>query len=38
MPGPHAAGRTLGDATWNLAPGARFTGRLAGDFELRGSA
>jgi len=28
----------LGDATWNLAPGRALTGRLAGDFELRGSA
>jgi len=31
-------GATLGDATWNIAPGRVFTGRLAGDFELRGSA
>ena len=28
----------LGDATWNLAPGRALTGRLSGDFELRGSA
>lgn len=28
----------LGDATWNLAPGRALTGRLAGVFELRGSA
>ena len=31
-------GAALGDATWNLAPGRAVTGRLAGDFELRGSA
>lgn len=31
-------GATLGDATWNIAPGRVFTGRLLGDFEIRGSA
>lgn len=31
-------GATLGDATWNLAPGRALTGRLAGDLELRGTA
>lgn len=31
-------GATLGDATWNISPGRVFTGRLQGDFELRGSA
>ena len=31
-------GATLGDATWNIAPGRVFTGRLLGNFELRGSA
>lgn len=28
----------LGDATWNLAAGSAFTGRLVGDVELRGGA
>ncbi len=28
----------LGDATWNFAPSSALTGRLAGDFDLRGSA
>jgi hypothetical protein len=31
-------GAALGDATWNLAPSRAFTGRLAGDIEVRGSA
>jgi hypothetical protein len=31
-------GTTLGDATWNLAPGSALTGRLAGDVDLRGTA
>src|SRR5262245_14694142 len=31
-------GATLGDATWNLAPGRALTGRLTGDLELRGTA
>jgi len=31
-------GTPLGDATWNLAPGRALTGRLSGDFELRGTA
>ena len=31
-------GAKLGDATWNLAPGKAFTGRLAGDVDVRGSA
>jgi type II secretion system (T2SS) protein N len=31
-------GTTLGDATWNLAPGSALRGRLAGDVEVRGGA
>jgi len=31
-------GALLGDATWNVSAGRAFTGRLAGDFELRGAA
>lgn len=31
-------GARLGDATWNLAPGSLFKGRLAGDVDLRGNA
>lgn len=31
-------GARLGDAIWNLAPGRALTGRLAGDFVLRGRA
>ncbi len=31
-------GATLGDATWNLAPGRALTGSLSGDLELRGTA
>lgn len=31
-------GAPLGDATWNLAAGRALTGRLAGDFSLRGAA
>ena len=31
-------GAKLGDATWNLAPGSAFTGRLAGDVDVRGNA
>ena len=29
-------GAAIGDATWNISPGRVFTGRLQGDFELRG--
>jgi len=29
-------GDRLGDATWNLAPGSAFRGRLVGDVEVRG--
>src|SRR5258705_7158333 len=32
------AGTRLGDATWNLAVGRAFTGRLVGDLEIRGAA
>ena len=31
-------GSALGDATWNFAPGRALTGRLSGDFDLRGKA
>lgn len=31
-------GGRLGDATWNLATGSAFTGRLVGDVDLRGGA
>jgi len=31
-------GGTLGDATWNFSPWRAAGGRLAGDFDLRGSA
>jgi type II secretion system (T2SS) protein N len=31
-------GSTLGDATWNFSPWRAASGRLAGDFDLRGSA
>jgi type II secretion system (T2SS) protein N len=31
-------GAPLGDATWNFAPSRALTGRLAGEFELRGTA
>lgn len=31
-------GAPLGDASWNLAIGRAFTGRLAGDFSLHGNA
>ena len=30
-------GSRVGDATWNLARGSAFTGRLAGDVDVRGS-
>ncbi len=30
-------GDRIGDATWNLAPGSVFRGRLVGDVELRGA-
>lgn len=31
-------GGRIGDATWNLAPGRAFTGRLVGDVDVRGGA
>jgi Type II secretion system (T2SS), protein N len=31
-------GASLGDASWNFAPGAALTGRLAGDAEVRGTS
>ncbi|MEO8016466.1 MAG: type II secretion system protein N, partial [Pseudomonadota bacterium] len=30
-------GNSIGDATWNLAPGSALTGRLVGDVDVRGA-
>jgi hypothetical protein len=36
--GMEVQGNRLGDATWNLASGKAFTGRVSGDVEVRGNA
>lgn len=35
--GLQVQGNALGDATWNLAPGKAFSGRLEGDLDVRGA-